>query len=290
MIAVRVPEEIRKYKEKIMFGLNARQLIATLLALFVCVPLYYWGRNYLSDDILSWIIILIAVPLVAIGFFKFNGMPMEKFVVAFMKFELLFPLKRKYKTDNAFRDWQNEAIKEEKPKSGKERRKAAKMALQGSLERAVLIEEAEERGDNHFDAESADLITVSTGTGGGKKPNKNKKSNQEHKKKEKKKSKLQIQAEEIEEKIKNDAHYLPTKKETQIRRKWNLQLDKMRKQEVAQKKKVVSKKNTQMKKRRNAQTTIPRTTQQTIPYLADYEEGLFEVKPNKYSKVYRMQR
>ena len=58
MIAVRVPEEIRKYKEKIMFGLNARQLIATLLALFVCVPLYYWGRNYLSDDILSWIIIL----------------------------------------------------------------------------------------------------------------------------------------------------------------------------------------------------------------------------------------
>jgi type IV secretory pathway VirB4 component len=289
MIAVRVPEEIRKYKEKIMFGLNARQLIVTLLALFVCVPLYYWGRNYLSDDILSWIIILIAVPLVAIGFFKFNGMPMEKFVVAFMKFELLFPLKRKYKTDNAFRDWQNEAIKEEKPKSGKERRKAAKMALQGSLERAVLIEEAEERGDNHFDAESADLITVSTGTGGGKKPNKNKKSNQEHKKKEKKKSKLQIQAEEIEEKIKNDAHYLPTKKETQIRRKWNLQLDKMRKQEVAQKKKVVSKKNTQMKKRRNAQTTIPRTTQQTIPYLADYEEGLFEVKPNKYSKVYRMQ-
>ena len=107
------PKKSESIKKKIMFGLNARQLIATLLALFVCVPLYYWGRNYLSDDILSWIIILIAVPLVAIGFFKFNGMPMEKFVVAFMKFELLFPLKRKYKTDNAFRDWQNEAIKEE---------------------------------------------------------------------------------------------------------------------------------------------------------------------------------
>jgi len=288
MIAVRIPEEIKKYKEKIMFGLNARQLIATLLALFICVPLYFFGRNYLSDDILSWIIILIAVPLVAIGFFRFNGMPMEKFAVALVKYELLFPTKRKYKSKNAFRDWQNEAVKEERPRTGRERRKAAIMAMQGSLERAVLIEEAEERGDMGFDVNKADLITVSTG--GGKKKNKhNKKNSKEQKKIDKPKSKLQEEAEEIEDKIKNDARYLPTKKETQLRRKWNLQLEKQRKQELVKKKRVVNKRNTQMKKRRSAQTTIPRTTQTSIPYLADYEEGLFEVKANKYSKVYRMQ-
>lgn len=285
MIAVRIPEEIRKYKEKIMFGLNARQLIATLLALFICVPLYFFGRNYLSDDILSWIIILIAVPLLAIGFFRFNGMPMEKFVLAFVKFELLFPVKRKYKIENAFRQWQNEAIKEESPKTKKERKKAAKMAIQSSLERAVLIEEAEERGEMGLDVDKADLITVNTG---GKSP-KRKKNNTERKKKVIEKTKLQIQAEEIEEKIKSDAHYLPTRKETAIRKKWNLQLEKQRKQEVVKKKQIVSKKNTQMKKRRNVQTTIPRTTQTTIPYVADYEEGMFEVTANKYSKVYRMQ-
>jgi len=290
MITIRVPEEIKKYKEKIMFGLNARQLIATLLALFVCVPLYYFGKNYISDDILSWIIILIAVPLVAIGFFRFNGMPMEKFIVAFLKFELFYPLKRKYAVENAFRDWQNQAIKEDAPKSGKERKKGEKMELQKSLERAVLIEEAEERGDNRFDAESANLITVSKGDKKGKDASKEpKNSNKNNKQKLKKKPKLQISAEEIEAKIKNDPRYLPTKKETSIRRKWNIQLEKMRKQEVVRKKNVVSKKNSQMKKRRTATVTIPRTTQKTIPYLADYEEGLFEVKPNKFSKVYRMQ-
>lgn len=296
MIAVRIPEEIKKYKEKVMFGLNARQLIATLLALFVCVPLYYFGRNYLSDDILSWAIILIALPLVAIGFFRFNGMPMEKFAVAFLKYELLFPMKRKYKTANAFRQWQNEAIKEDRPKTGKERRAAAQSALQASLERAVLIEEAEERGEKLLDVDAAELITVSKS--GGSKNNKNNKNSPDNKdkkqpnnknpNKKKKKTKLQAQAEEIEAKIRNDAHYLPTKKEIQIRRQYNLQLEKNRKQQVTKKKQVVNKKNNQMKKRRNAQTAIPKTTQQTIPYLADYEEGLFEVRANKYSKVYRM--
>ena len=242
MIAVRIPEEIRKYKEKIILGLNARQLISVLLTAFICVPLYYFGRDYISDDILAWVIILIAVPLVSVGFFRFNGMPMEKFAVAFLKYGFFFPLKRKYKVDNAFRAWQNTAIKEDSPKSGREKKKAAQIALQRSLERAVLIEEAEERGDTDFDVNTADLITVSTGGGKknsspGKKTDKDKQEN-----KEKKKPKLQIQAEEIEEKIKKDSHYLPTKQETLIRKRWNLELEKRRKLEVAKKKKDFRKK------------------------------------------------
>ena len=43
-----------------------------------------------------------------------------------------------------------------------------------------------------------------------------------------------------------------------------------------------------MEKRRNAKTAIPRSTQDSLPYIADYEEGLFEVTPNKFSKMYRM--
>ena len=43
-----------------------------------------------------------------------------------------------------------------------------------------------------------------------------------------------------------------------------------------------------MEKRRTAKSSIPRTTQNSIPYLADYEEGLFEVTANKYSKMYRI--
>lgn len=290
MIAVRIPEEIRKYKEKIMFGLNARQLICTILALAICVPLYFFGRKYITDDTLSWLIILIASPLLSVGYLKLNGMPMEKFAIAFAKFNILYPMKRKYKSKNAFRTWQNQAIKEDLPKTNKERRKAAKMELEASLERSVLLEEAEERGEKNFDVNQAELITVNMDNNGNKpENNKNdKKKGSEKDNKKPKKSNLQIQAEEIEAKIRADAHYLPTEKENKIRRKWNLELQKQRKQEVIQKKKVVNKKNSELKKRRSAKTTIPKTTQQTIPYIADYEEGLFEVKPNKYSKVYAL--
>lgn len=291
MIAVRIPEEIKKYKEKIMFGLNARQLICTILTLAICVPLYIFGKKYLSDDTLSWIIILIAMPTLAVGFLKFNGMPMEKFAIAFSKYSVLYPMKRKYVAENAFRYWQNQAIKEDSPKSGSERRKADDMALEASLERAVLIEEAEERGENDFDAQKADLITVITISNNGKSPKNDKTPNDKNKKSEpveKKKSRLQIEAEAIEEKIKKNPHYVPTNKENKIRTQWNLQVEKQRKQAVANKKKVVNKKNNELKKRRTAKTTIPKSTQQTIPYIADYEEGVFEVKPNKYSKVYSL--
>ena len=50
MIAVRIPEEIRKYKEKILFGLTARQIISVVLTLAICSPLYWYGKNYISDD------------------------------------------------------------------------------------------------------------------------------------------------------------------------------------------------------------------------------------------------
>lgn len=297
MIAVRIPTEIRKYKEKIMFGLNARQLISTLIALFVCVPLYFFGRNYIPDDILAWIIIIIAIPLVAIGFFRFNGMPMERFIVAIAKY-FLFPSKRLYTIENAFRDWQNQAIKEDAPKSARERRKAAKRAYESSLERAALIMEAEEQGIRTLDVDTVELITVSTGGGtgngsgsdggDGKKPKKDK-NEQKKEAAELKKSGLAKQAEAIEAKIRENKHYMPTKNEQAIRREWKKRLEKQRRQEVSKKKAAVAKKSKQMKKRRTVQTTIPRSTQKTIPYVADYDEGLFEVRPNKFSKVYSIQ-
>ncbi|BAL01891.1 hypothetical protein OBV_p-00360 (plasmid) [Oscillibacter valericigenes Sjm18-20] len=291
MIAVRIPEEIRKYKERIMFGLTARQLVSTLLALLICVPLYYYGIKYIPVDVLSWLVIFVAVPLVAIGFFKFNGMPMEKFIVAFFKYELFFPTKRKFKVDNAFRDWQNQAIKEDSPKNGRERRKMMKQSYQASLERAVLTEEEQANGNVHYDATTASLLTVSKiSTGGGKR-----RKHREDKDKDNlqvsrnlKKPKLQEQAEAIKENMKGDAHYYPSKKEARILKNWNLKQAQQKKKAMEAKKKAVAKKNGQMQKRRTARTTIPRTTAQTIPYIGDYEEGLFEVKPNKFSKVYRM--
>lgn len=288
MIAVRIPEEIRKYKEKIWLGLNARQLLSTMLAFAICVPLYLFGKNFLSDDALSWLIILIAIPIVSIGFVKINGLPMEKYFVEFLKFEILYPQKRKYKSENAFRTWQNIAIKEEATKGYFNIRKERKMALKESLEKSFLIDEAERNGEE-INIEDVELLTVSK-KGGKNNKNKNKKNDKhKHEKtKVKKKSKLQIRAEEIKEKQAQDPKYVPTKKEYVILKKWNTQLVKIRKKEVQNGTKSMSKKSSAMKKRRTVRTTIPNTVQKTLPYIADYEEGMFEVQPNKYSKMYRL--
>ena len=297
MIAVRIPEEIRKYKEKIAFGLTARQLVCTLVALFICVPLYWFGRNYIVEDILAWLIIAIAIPLEAVGFIKINGMPMEKFAVAAFKFEVLFPRKRKFKTENVWREWQNEAIKEEQPKSRRERKKVKKQTKNAKLERQFLLAEAEEneiavyRTDPNaasvtdYDVDAQDLLTVRTGKGG--KNSKNNKNNKK-KQKQKKKSKLQVQAEAVEEKMKANPQYVRTKREDRILTKWNKKKIANRRKEVVAGKKQIAKKSKQMEKRRTAKTVIPNTTQKSIPYIGDYEEGLFEITPNKYSKMYRL--
>ncbi len=86
MIEIRMPLEIREYKEKLWFGFTTRQFLSTLAALLICVPLYYFGRPYIDDDVLSWIIIFIAAPLVLTGFFKFNQMNFEEFVKVTMAF------------------------------------------------------------------------------------------------------------------------------------------------------------------------------------------------------------
>lgn len=295
MIAVRIPEEIRKYKEKIAFGLTARQLICTILTLFICVPLYWYGKDYIQEDILAWIIIAIAVPLEAIGFVRINGMPMERYAIAAFKFEVLYPRKRKFKTENIWREWQNMAIKEEIPKSFMEKSRYFKRKKDIRAERTFLLMEAEEKGilkystdpdlENvtDFDINKQNLLTVRT-NGGSKKPKKDKKNDS----KLNKKNKLQLQAEEIEKKIKENPQYIRTKKEEKILLKWNTYKLNLRKKEIEEGKKQIQKKAKVMSKRKTAKTVIPNTTQRSIPYIADYDEGVFEIKPNKYSKMYRL--
>lgn len=102
MIEIRIPKEIRTYKEKLFFGLNLRQLICTIIAIIVNVPLYWFGREYVGADTASWIVILIAMPLIMIGFFNYNGMTFEQFLKSVIQQEIIYPQRRKYMTVNMF--------------------------------------------------------------------------------------------------------------------------------------------------------------------------------------------
>lgn len=114
MIEIRIPKEIRTYKEKLFFGLTLRQLICTVIAILVNVPLYWFGKDIIGAEAASWVVILIAMPLFLIGYFSYNGMTFEQFIKSFIQHEFIYPQKRKYETLNIF-----EVLAQESPQKGK---------------------------------------------------------------------------------------------------------------------------------------------------------------------------
>lgn len=121
MIEIRIPKEIRTYKEKLFFGLNLRQLICTIVTLIINVPLYWYGRKYIGDDAISWIVIFTSMPLFLIGFFNYNGLNFEQFIIAFIESEFIYPKKRIYKGESLYEILINHDIKEEKRLKKKQR-------------------------------------------------------------------------------------------------------------------------------------------------------------------------
>ena len=81
LIEIKMPKEITEYKEKFLFGLTVRQCVSAAAALAICVPLFIFGKDYLGEDMVGWLVILIAVPIFAFGFFKYEGMPFEQFLL-----------------------------------------------------------------------------------------------------------------------------------------------------------------------------------------------------------------
>lgn len=90
---VKINKEIRNYTESMFFGLNARQFIFSVFAIGIAVGIYFGLQAYLGTETVSWLCILGAAPFAALGFIRYNGMPAEKFIAAFVRSELLM-LKR----------------------------------------------------------------------------------------------------------------------------------------------------------------------------------------------------
>lgn len=99
---VKINREIRNYTESIFFGLSFRQFFFSLCACGVAVLLYFLTSKYFNKEIVSWICIIGAIPFAGLGFFKYNGMPLEEFLMAFIKSEILVPKELKFKSENIY--------------------------------------------------------------------------------------------------------------------------------------------------------------------------------------------
>ncbi len=97
---IKIPREVRKYKESIFFGLSMRQFFCSAIAVGIAILAYFGLREYLGSEGVSWVCILIALPIALIGFLTYHEMTLEHFILAWIKSEWLMPKQLYFKSDN----------------------------------------------------------------------------------------------------------------------------------------------------------------------------------------------
>lgn len=95
------------------FGLSLRQFLFSLLAVIAAVGTYFGLRAVLGTGDVGWACVLVAFPFALGGFFRYNGMAFEKFVLAFIRSELLYPKKLLFRSNNFYaKVLENSSLKE----------------------------------------------------------------------------------------------------------------------------------------------------------------------------------
>lgn len=110
---VRINKEVRNYQEGLFFGLSLRQCVFALLAVLVAVGVYFGLRPVLGTGEIGWVCVLAAFPFALGGFFQYNGMTLEQFLLAFVRTELLCPKRLVFKSENLYaKALENSTLKE----------------------------------------------------------------------------------------------------------------------------------------------------------------------------------
>lgn len=125
---VKINREIREYTESMFFGLTLRQFIFTVLAAAASIISYFLLRPVIGIEAVSWVCMLTAVPFAVLGFVRYNGMPAEKFIWAWIKSEVLMPKHLCFGNSNMYMELLSgaEGDKKRQKKKKRKRRKQRK--------------------------------------------------------------------------------------------------------------------------------------------------------------------
>lgn len=104
---IKINKEICSYNEALFFGLSTRQFLCSVLAVAAAAGIYFGLKGIIGKETASWLCMVAAAPIAAMGFFRYNGLPAEKLVIAIFKSEILYAKRRVYKADNYYLDLLN---------------------------------------------------------------------------------------------------------------------------------------------------------------------------------------
>lgn len=95
---VRIHEEINDYREKFK-GFTVRQYISGIFMLAINVPLYLYTMDILGDELAQWLVVLVAIPFVFIGFIQIQNLDAEKIMPYIWRYYFSFSKPLPYKTE-----------------------------------------------------------------------------------------------------------------------------------------------------------------------------------------------
>lgn len=111
MIEVSIPNDILKYESKLIGPFTTRQTVSLIASGIVGFGLYKLFQGVLPMETLGYLIVILIVPILAIGWWKPYNIPLEKFAVIIFISLFLSPKIRKYQINNY---WENELLNIEK--------------------------------------------------------------------------------------------------------------------------------------------------------------------------------
>lgn len=88
---VKINREIRNYTEAVFFGLSLRQTIFSALACVAAVGTYFFFNSTFNTTVLSWLCVISAMPFVALGFIRYEGMNLEEFIYYWLRYTFCVP-------------------------------------------------------------------------------------------------------------------------------------------------------------------------------------------------------
>jgi hypothetical protein len=132
MAFVSVPKDLNKVKTKVALNLTKRQLISFSIAAIIGLPVYWFSRKVIGNDIAIFLMIGIVMPFFFVAIFEKDGIVFEKYIGHIIKQKFIYPKVRLYKTQN-FYDYLNktgecEVIELGKQKSSKTRKEVIKQS------------------------------------------------------------------------------------------------------------------------------------------------------------------
>lgn len=81
--------------------------------MLVAVGVYFGLQSVVGSGEIGWVCVLAAFPFALGGFFTYNGMTFEKFLLTLIRSELLYPRRLVFRSENLYaKALENTSIKE----------------------------------------------------------------------------------------------------------------------------------------------------------------------------------